>query len=233
MNNVILSLRYPQFAAALQRRGYHVIPSEYIERLIPYERDHADMQCLIIDDTAFVLSCCDRLIKELRERYRVVVCGEDIAGKYPENVRLNATVVGKTLIGRIRSLDENVKYYCRTHGYEIINVNQGYAGCACAVVNDRALITADKGIYNSLKETNIEVLLIEQGRVMLDGAEYGFIGGACGTHTVGDEHIICFCGDIQSHPDHDRIMEFCERQQTKIICLDKGELIDIGGMIFC
>lgn len=76
MNNVILSARYPQFGERLKRRGYHVIHSESLDRLIPYERDHADLQCLILDDTAFVCGRCRRLAEALGGLYRVVSCAD-------------------------------------------------------------------------------------------------------------------------------------------------------------
>ena len=77
-------------------------PSENVPCLIDYEQDHADMQCLIIEDTAFVLSCCQRLVKELENDYHIILCGDHISGKYPDNIALNACVIGKNLIGKTR-----------------------------------------------------------------------------------------------------------------------------------
>ena len=233
MNSVILSGKYPAFAESLRSRGYNVISSETVDAFIPYERDHADMQCLILDDTAFVLSCCERLKKALSECCTVVECGKDIEHRYPMNVPLNAAVIGKRVIARIASLDEKVKQYCAEHGYELINVNQGYTKCSCAVVDDNALITADKGIYHSLKGLKYDVLLIEEGRVKLEGADHGFIGGASGLDVHKGGRTLYFSGNIALHPDHIRIKEFCRKHHTLIVSLTNDELIDIGGMIFC
>ena len=233
MNKVILSARYPQFTNALKRRGYHVIESEILENLIPYERDHADMQCLILHDTAFVLRECPRLAAALKPYYRVILTRSDIGGEYPDNIRLNAAVLGKNIIANTKYLDESVKEYAKQHGYQMIHVNQGYAKCSCAVVSDNALITADNGIYHSLKETNIEVLKIRQGRVELKGADCGFIGGASGQDISKNERILYFAGDICTHPDHAQISAFCEKHGTKAVSLTNGDLIDIGGMLFC
>ena len=233
MNNVILSLKYPQFADELRRRGYHVIASESVDCLIPYERDHADLQCLILDDTAFVLSSCKMLAHALGGLHRVISCGSDIGADYPANVALSAAAVGRYVIARTDSLDENVREYCENNGYKLINVRQGYAKCGCAIISDNAIITADKGIFNSLKETNIDVLLIEEGRVRLEGAPYGFIGGASGPDIRDGKRILYFCGDVTGHPDYTRIKEFCERHGTKIVSLSDDALTDIGGMVFC
>ena len=231
MNKVILSPDAPRLADKLSKHGYQVIFSEYLPQLIPYERTHADMQCLILDDTAFVLRECKRLAEHLRRSYHVILTDEPILGKYPSNVRLNAAVIGKNVIAKTDSLDHQVKAYCEKHGYQLIQVNQGYTKCSCAIISDNAMITADNGIYNSMKETNIDILKIRQGRVVLEGADYGFIGGASGLDR--DKRTLYFTGDITSHPDYPAIKAFCENHGTRIISLTDIELTDIGGMVFC
>lgn len=231
MNKAILSDKYPRFSERLRDLGYSIIPDERVTCFLSYEQDHADMQCLIIDNTAFVLSCCKQLADALSKDYHVVLCDGNISGTYPANVGLNAVVLGKRLICRIPSLNSKVKKYCGNHGYELIHVNQGYAKCSCAVVSDNAIITADNGVYSSLKELNIDILKIEEGRVRLDGAGYGFIGGAGGYDR--DSHTLYFCGNICLHPDYDSISSFCEKHGTKIISLTEDELTDIGGIVFC
>lgn len=233
MNNVILSAKYPIFAEKLKQRGYHVIYSETLPDLIPYEQDHADMQCLILDDTAFVLKECTRLADELRSFYCVIPTEGEIRRKYPHNVLLNAAVVGKNVITKTDSLDRIVREYCENHGYRLIHVKQGYAKCSCAVVSDNAIITADNGIYNSLEEYKTEVLKIRQGRVALEGEPYGFIGGASGLDVCSGERILYFAGKIELHPDCREIKHFCEKHHTKVVSLTDGELTDIGGMLFC
>lgn len=231
MNKAILSDKYPEYADKLNKLGYTVIPSGRVESFIPYERDHADMQCLIIDDTAFVLSVCDKLANALKNSYNVVLCGDGISGRYPDNVALNAAVVGKYVICKTDALDKIVPEYCRKHGYKLINVRQGYTKCSCAVVSDKALITADVSIYRMLNDTDIDVLRIGQGSVTLDGAEYGFIGGASGYNKSAK--TLYFCGNVDTHPDGADIRAFCEKHGTDIVSLSDDELTDIGGIIFC
>ena len=187
------------------------------------------MQCLIIEDTAFVLSCCHELIKVLENDYHVIQCGDHISGKYPENIALNVCVIGKNLIGKLDAVDKKVLDFCHNRGYQMIHVKQGYTKCSCAVVSDHALITADNGIYNSLKETKIDVLKIEEGRVGLSENVSGFIGGASGYV----DHKIYFTGNIKLHPDYQRINKFCEKHHTEIVSLSDKPLWDIGGIIFC
>lgn len=187
------------------------------------------MQCLLLDDTAFVLKCCKNLANTLNSSCNVVLCADDIGHDYPQNVALNAVIAGKNVICRTDTLDNTVKEYCKAHGYRLLHVRQGYAGCSCAVVGEDAIITADQGIYKAVKD-KLDVLPIGQGSVRLEGANCGFIGGASGYDPC--RRILYFCGDIQTHPDVERIISFCEKHRVKVHSLTDGELIDLGGIKF-
>lgn len=230
MNKAVLSVKHPKFAEELKRYGYEIIPGETVEEFIPYERDHVDMQCLIINDTAFVLTCCKKLINALSGAYNVISCGDYITDIYPSNVALNAAVTGKYVICRINALDDRVRSYCEGNGFKLINTRQGYSKCSCAVVSDNALITADKSIYKALQNTDIDVLPIGEGSVLLEGADHGFIGGASGYDK--SSNTLYFCGSIDTHPDNKEIKRFCAYHGTNIVSLTDEPLTDIGGIIF-
>ena len=231
MNKAILSVKYPQYAGQLQKLGYVIIPSEEIPCKMLYERDHADLQCLILNDTAFVLKRCQRLSEALSDDYHVIGCGERFGGAYPDNVLLNAVLLDNKLICRVPSLDDKVKEYCAKHDIELIHINQGYTKCSCAVISDHALITADQGIAKTLSDTDIDVLTVGEGSISLEGAEYGFIGGASGYDR--DKRTLFFCGDITRHPDYAKIKCFCDAHGTQIVNLSNDNLTDIGGIIIC
>ncbi len=231
MNKAILSTEVPRFASRLQALGYTVIPSDEIPCNMPYERRHADLQCLILKDTAFVLNCCDGLINALSDDYHVIRCGEKFGGSYPDNVCLNALMLGDRLLCRVPSLDEKVKAYCERHHIELIHVNQGYTRCSCAMIGDHAVITADKGITDVLKQMDYDVLMIGQGSIRLDEAAYGFIGGATGYDPV--KRTLYCCGVVRRHPAYEQIKAFCDSHDTKLVSLSEDELIDIGGILYC
>lgn len=230
MNRAILSTEYPQPARSLRELGYEIIPSEEIPCKMPCERRHADLQCLVTEDSIFVLSRCGRLINELLGDRNVIPCGEAFGGEYPDNVCLNALLLGDKLVCRAPSLDEKVKEYCERHSIKLIHVNQGYAKCSCAVIGGQAVITADNGIAKALEQNDFDVLRIGQGSVHLEGAEYGFIGGASGYDH--DKNTLYVCGDIRLHPEHHRIKSFCDRHSTEIVSLSGEALTDIGGILF-
>ena len=201
-NTIIVSNENKSITKSLKDKGYNLIYSEDISTLIPYERKHADIQCLKIYDTYFVSKSCKRLISELKALDKKVITTEkDIKKVYPNNVLLNALFIDNKLYCKKNALDNSVKAYCAENNIEVINVNQGYAKCSTAVF-ENCFITADIGIYEKLNENGVEGLLIESGDIILTKYKNGII-----------------------------IEEFLNNKDIKIEYLDNGKLIDIGGFI--
>jgi hypothetical protein len=96
------------------------------------------------------------------------------------------------------------------------------------VVGDNAIITADPSIAKAVKEKGIDVLSVSPLGVRLDGYDYGFIGGASGT----DEENVYFCGNIDLHPDSERIKAFCRKHGKNAVSLSDEPLYDYGTLIF-
>ena len=136
----------------------------------------------------------------------------------------NAAVIGEHLFGKLEYLSKSVLNL----GFKTVNVNQGYARCSTLSVNDRALITSDKGIAKVAKEQNLDALLITSGYVALDGYDYGFIGGASGC----DNENVYFCGDLSTHPDAETIYDFCLFHGKSPISLSPSPLYDVGTIFF-
>ncbi len=225
MNNKILISQEGDFYKALNKCSIKTILTDKVGKFISFEQYHADMQCLIIEDTAFVLDCCNNVIDALNEQYKVIVCDE-YGSKYPNNIGLNALILGKTLIGKISSIYPKVIDFCKSKNYSFINVNQGYTACSCLAVDENCIITADNSIYKILTDKRYNVLKINEGYIKLNGADYGFIGGA--SAKIGN--TIYFFGNIEKHLDYKIIKEFCESKGVYIISLSNSELTDIGGI---
>lgn len=150
-----------------------------------------------------------------------------IGRDYPENAAYCAVILEKYLICNLKHTAREILKYAENIGLEKIHVNQGYAKCSCAVVDGRSIITADDGIYKALAGCDIDVLKIAGGYVQLEGYDYGFIGGACGT--VGDELV--FCGDLREHPDFEKICAFAEKRGVKVRYFEGVPLTDVGTII--
>lgn len=212
MKKLVMSKKYPCFCEELNKFGYEIIPTKKINTFLEPEQYQADMQILCIKNKVITLDDC---IKK--------------PGKnYPENILLNCLYHNNKLYGKLSATDSSVREYCRENNIETVNVNQGYTRCSTLVVNDKAVITADKSIEKGMKNYGVEVLLISAGNIVLEGFDYGFIGGA----SFSDNNTIYFFGDITKHPDYNKIKEFTSKHNSIIEILCKTQpLTDIGGAV--
>ncbi len=146
---------------------------------------------------------------------------EMMANKYPKDILLNALLVKDTLIGK----QEYISIQLRERYEKRINVKQGYSRCSVLLLKNGA-ITADKGLYRTLSNIT-DVLLINEGNILLPGYDFGFIGGA----SAVTEGTVLFFGDITAHPDYQKISDFCHARDYDIIYDKTTPLTDYGGAI--
>jgi len=175
-----------------------------------------------------------------------------IGHDYPDDVPYNAVATGRYFIHNTDFTSPSLLDRARYCGLQIIRVKQGYTRCSCLPVGNKAVITADEGIARSLRAWNemlreeaaedeadgidpsstlndiIDILLIRQGYVNLEGFEHGFIGGTAGTV---DDHIY-FNGDLTEHPDSDLIIRFIEDHGFKPVWFHDEPLTDIGSIFY-
>lgn len=213
--------------SSLRRLGYDVIVLPRDCRLGAGVNAHTDLLVFPLGDKFFVYgSAVGDLLSE-RGLYAVAV-DEIPHSEYPRDVYLNALAVGKYIFARKEFLAVAVIAEAERLGYSVIDVRQGYARCTACPISDGAIITADGSIARAAERVGIDVLRVSVGGVSLEGYPYGFIGGACG---VSADRVV-FAGDIYTHPDGERIVEFCGRQGKEVISLCGGELRDVGSIFF-
>ncbi len=210
---------------------------EYCDKVIPVPKfcsfsdsisGHTDMNLLKINDNLFTNF---KLPNELLSKFNVTnIKTPNSTLTYPNDVFLNAAVIGNTIVCKKSCIYEPVLQLANNCGFEIININQGYSKCNIAIVNEskRAVITEDVGIYNALIKKGFDVLLLNSHGVSLEPYEYGFIGGACG---LIEDNLIFF-GNIEAHKESERIFNFCKKYNKKIISLGDYTLYDYGGLVF-
>lgn len=208
-------------------KQFNVIYSECINDYITFEQYHADMQVLNLNGTLFIDSRCLNLRTKLNNlEYDYILC-DNIGNKYPENVALNAALVGNKLLCNEKALHHNVKNYCKNNNINIINVKQGYAKCSVIVIDNNTIITDDESIAKAAIKNRIEVLKIEKGDIHLNNNNVGFIGGA--SAIIGD--TVYFFGDIMMHRNADKISEFLCKHNKYFKSVARSNLIDIGGIV--
>ena len=117
-----------------------------------------------------------------------------------------------------------------------INVNQGYSNCSCRPINDNALITSDKGIFDECIKNGIDVLYLETDSIkLLDSNNQfsnmkGFIGGA--TFIIDNTLILFGSIDFLGNENKLKLLSFLDKYNIKIKDFSDFEIIDYGGVQF-
>lgn len=224
-----------EIADALRALGFSVLRLPCDARLATPVRSHADMLMLPVGKVVFTsseyLSVAEDIFKALESLgYETVSCNAEIRSDYPHDVAFDALVLKSAIIARLDSLPDEIKTYATNMGISLLDSKQGYAKCSAVSVGESAVITADKNIARAVEAAGADALLISAApeAIRLDGYDYGFIGGASGVL----EDTVYFTGDISSHPDAERITEFCKAHEKKIISLSSEPLNDVGGIFF-
>jgi hypothetical protein len=151
----------------------------------------------------------------------------NLTAKYPGTIPYNAAVFGNYFMHNLSFTDTLLLEKARGKGLTLIDVAQGYTKCNTVVVDDNAIITSDPGIAAAASMFGIDVLTISQGHVLLEGFDYGFLGGASGR--IGDK--IYFNGDLSAHPDCQQIITFIASRGLHAKFFPVYPLEDIGSII--
>ncbi len=194
----------------------------------PFVSTHADMAALHLGGKQILI---DKAQKKLGKAladigFDVFETSTEIKGEYPDDIKLNFSLIGEYLIGNTKYADEKILHF--TTDKTVLHVRQGYCKCSSLVVTENALITDDESIYRKSLENGIEALLVSKGDVLLEGHGYGFIGGASGK--ISNDTVVFF-GDISQHRDSDKIIDFLSEHACGFISTDDGPLRDIGSII--
>lgn len=139
------------------------------------------------------------------------IIGPETGQRYPETVAYNLAKVGNYIIGLKKMVPKVLLDHFHEQAYEFVDVAQGYAKCSIAVVDDSSIMTSDKGIAKACRGVGIDVLEIEPGHIILEGFDYGFIGGC----TVRIENDMFFSGDPRGHPDFQRMKDFLDLRELQ------------------
>lgn len=215
---------YDIYGLELEQLGYETYPLKALEGLNGIVCDHADTLICRCGKLILPEKVASFLPKNISEH--MIKSSDFPFGEYPNDVMFNALCVKNYLFGRVESLSGDVKDYAAKHGIGLIDVKQGYAQCSALVVGE-AVLTADVGIAKKMQKLGIDVLLLPFGDILLEGCEYGFIGGA--GFADSKNHKVVFFGKLPKTYSDD-VKEFCEKQSYSVTELS-GQLRDVGGAV--
>lgn len=213
----------------LKNKGKKIIEIKKTNQVYEAISSHADIYICKVENEVIIEPDQEKwLHRDLinnQVKYRVGL--DKIGYQYPENIKYNGVCMGAYFIHNTKYTDKKLILKVKERKLKTISVKQGYTKCNMVVVDGHSLITSDKGIASQLLNYDIDVLLIKNGFVHLDGFSYGFLGGASGR--VGKE--IIFNGNLEEHPDYESIIEFIESKGLKAVYFKTYALKDIGSII--
>ena len=225
----IHSSRLPEAAReCLLSLGFSPIalpPSSEVSEAISH---HVDLSLFLSDGIGFVTREGYERVHPLCPSLSLSVIEEELVPRYPEEARLNVLTVGKNAFYLKGNAPGVLLAHLKEKGYALHTVKQGYPACTVLALDSRHAISADRGMLRALKECGIEVLPICDGGVMLPPFPYGFLGGAAGVF----RDTVYFIGDVRTHPDGRRIVDFIEGCGMRALSLCDGPLLDLGGLAF-
>ncbi len=218
---------YPAIKA-LKTMGIKTFPVPTITDLPKGIASHADLQILHLCDNRIISANEQMCAGEFEKIFSITSASKPLKGKYPDDVALNAAIIGEHLICNTSTVDNQILQFAESNGMAVHHVNQGYSQCSICIINENAIITDDISIAESAQFFLDDVTFIEKGSIGLYGYSYGFIGGCCGKIA---QNKIAFNGRIESHSDANKIIDALARNKTEAVELTNETLYDIGGIL--
>ncbi len=188
--------------------------------------DHPDCMLAHIGENRFITApVCFEFFKEKLKDAELICGTSDIYGTYPQDAAYNIAWVGERVIHNEKCTDSVLRNII---GDRIIRVKQGYSKCSVCVVDENSIITEDRSIEKAALAAGLDVLKINSGSVKLRGLDYGFFGGCSGKIR---KNILAVNGDINTHDDCEKILDFCLSRGVEIVSLAEGQLVDTGSIL--
>ena len=218
MKNLIIDERIRKQEYEYLSKYFNVIKLPLSEDVYDEISGHSDIFYCKIDDK--IICAPNAKIKDKE----FVIGNNKVENEYPRDIYYNACQIGKNIIGS-KYTDKKIS--------PTILVNQGYTKCSIAVIGENSCITSDKGIYQKLKENDIDVVLIEEEKINLldrNGNKTkmnGFIGGAT---FIFDNKFVLF-GDINKLKSKDIIKKHLEKYKLELVDFKDLEINDYGSAI--
>lgn len=190
---------------------------------------HVDILLSLLNDKEFLFhkDIDKTFVREIMKLgFAVKLTNNSLGEAYPKNIILNGVNLKNHFIHNLKYTDpillDSVK------GKTLINVKQGYSKCSVAIVQDNAIITSDISIAKELNKHSFDVLLLPPGDIILEGLNYGFIGGTCG---LVDKDVLAFFGTLEKYAYGKEVKEFLKRHKVEPYFLSDTKLIDRGSIL--
>jgi len=223
---LIIDNRFLDIAEKKWGREYEILPSATVLGLPQPVCAHPDLSIVAVGDVFVAEKTAYDYYKKLLPDKKVIPGETTLKSHYPFDIAYNVLISENVAFANFQHIDSVVKQELLKRNFQLFDVKQGYANCSTTAFCD-AVITADASILAACKNANLNALNILAGDILLDGYDYGFIGGASG--------FVCgkllFFGDITKHRDYKKIKQFIESKGIFIDYIEDFPLTDVGTII--
>ncbi|CAM2777415.1 DUF6873 family GME fold protein [Hathewaya histolytica] len=230
MNCVFVDNRiFPEELEKLETLNKKILKVPELDILYPSIKGHPDILINIIDNKSILVHKDIQMdfIQLLESKnLKVLYTENSLEATYPKDIIINALSTEEFFIHNLNFTDKTLLK--KNMHKKLISVNQGYTKCSTALVNKNSIITSDVTIAKNLKENNFNVLLIPPGDIILEGLNYGFIGGTCG---LVEDNVLAFYGDLNYYAYGREVLKFLKECKVEPLFLRKSKLIDRGSIL--
>lgn len=218
----------------LQRLGYELIEIKKSTKIYSEISSHVDIFACKVKNKIIAEKHVYDILKNKLKKYIIIQGNSVIQNVYPKDINYNVCIVGNKAIHNFKYTDSQIVQELKKNNFELINVKQGYSNCSIAVIDENSIILNDKGLYNSLNDSGLNILFLDYMpdiKLLNENGKYsemnGFIGGAIARI---DDNIIVF-GDLNKVDNKSYIRKFIEKKNLNIIDFSGLDVIDYGGII--
>lgn len=214
------SLEFKNFLTNQNIEFIETIDNPNLDRRIA---DHPDLSLFVLDSDNIVVA--EEVYSYYKDKlpHKKLIKGSSAFKKYPKDCIYNLFTFKDFYIHNDFT-EENIEGILKENDYKHLFVKQGYSRCSVIPIRE-SLLTSDYGIYKSLKD-KVDIILLENDKIELDGFDQGFVGGTCG---IVEDKLV-FTGDISRHKSYERIKKACDRENMEII-YPEIPLVDLGSLI--
>jgi len=216
---------------SLENQGFTCIKIPKCTSLYNAIDGHVDIQLAILDKCkkeVIIHKNMDKNFKNLliSKGIKIHETACSLNSTYPNNIILNALILKNYFIHNLKFTDSEL---IKSQNFKkLVNVNQGYTKCSCLPLNEKAIITSDIGIYNTLSKEGFDILLLPPGDIELPGLDYGFIGGTGG---MISETTMAFFGSLDHYLYGESVKNFLSKYNITPLYLKNDKLTDRGSLL--
>ncbi|AWZ49144.1 hypothetical protein C3495_10095 [Clostridiaceae bacterium 14S0207] len=213
----------------LKNLNYKIIKVPSCNKLYNAIKGHPDILLHIQDKNSIIVHKDipkDFITLLKNNSFNVTLSSYSLDSKYPNDIFLNAVSFKNYFIHNLSYTDPIL---LKLNNYKkLINVKQGYTKCSTCIVNENSIITSDTNIAKHLTANNFNVLLLPPGDIILEGLDYGFIGGCSG---LIEKNVLAFYGDLSYYKYGKEVLNFLKENKVEPLYLRNGKLIDRGSIL--